>query len=106
MVQIDPLTAGYTEDRLPGLNQQLRDRLRQIPGVRSVSYSMYSPQDGDSWNDGIAIQGRPPESTQDTERRLGARQSRLLQDHRHAGAARPRHRRAGHGHLATGRRCG
>lgn len=66
MVEINPLTAGYTQERLPGLNQQLRDRLRQIPGVRSVSYSMYSPQDGDSWNDGIAIQGRTPESTQDT----------------------------------------
>ncbi len=65
MVQIDPLTAGYTEDRLPVLNQQLRDRLRQIPGVRSLSYSMYSPQDGDTWNSDIAIQGRPPESTQD-----------------------------------------
>ncbi len=64
---IDPLTAGYTEDRLPALNQQLRDRLRQIPGVIGVSYSMYSPQDGDSWNDTIAIQGRPPESTEDTD---------------------------------------
>ncbi len=66
MVHIDPLTAGYSQERLPALGQQLRDRLRQIPGVRSVSYSMYSPQDGDSWNDGIAIQGRTPESTQDT----------------------------------------
>ncbi len=64
---IDPLAAGYTEDRLPALNQQLHDRLRQIPGVIGVSYSMYSPQDGDSWNDSINIQGRTPESTQDTE---------------------------------------
>lgn len=64
---IDPLTAGYTEERLPGLDQQLRDRLRQIPGVLGVSYSMYSPQDGDSWNDSINIQGRTPESTQGTD---------------------------------------
>lgn len=67
IVMIDPLTAGYTEERLPGLSQQLRDRLRQIPGVLGVSYSMYSPQDGDSWGDTIAIQGRPPESTEDTD---------------------------------------
>lgn len=59
MVQINPLTAGYTQERLPGLYQQFRDRLSQIPGVRSVSYSMYSPQDGDSWNDEVAIQGQP-----------------------------------------------
>jgi predicted permease len=65
VVMIDPLTAGYTEGRLPALNQQLRDRLRQIPGVLGVSCSMYSPQDGDSWNDTIAVQGRPPEATQD-----------------------------------------
>ena len=65
MVQIDPLTAGYTVDRLPALYQQFRDRLGQIPGVRSVSYSMYSPQDGDSWNDEISIQGRPELSTLD-----------------------------------------
>jgi predicted permease len=64
MVQFYPLNDGYTLERLPGLYQQLRDRLGQIPGVRSVSYSMYSPQDGDSWNNGIAIQGRAPESTE------------------------------------------
>ncbi len=62
---IDPLTAGYTEDRLPALNQQLRDRLRQIPGVIGVSYSMYSPQDGDNWSDTIIVQGRPPQATED-----------------------------------------
>jgi predicted permease len=64
MVSINPLTAGYTQERLPGLYQQFRDRLSQIPGVQSVSYSMYSPQDGDSWNDGVFIQGRSPESTE------------------------------------------
>jgi predicted permease len=67
IVMIDPLSAGYTEDRLPALNQQLRDRLRQIPGVQNVAYSMYSPEDGDSWNDSIQIQGRPPESTRNIE---------------------------------------
>ncbi len=65
MVQINPLAAGYTLDRLPGLYQQFRDRLGQIPGVHSVSYSLYSPQDGDSWNDAIDIEGRaaPPKHT-------------------------------------------
>ena len=67
IVMIDPLSAGYTQDRLPALNQQLHDRLLQIPGVQHVAYSMYSPQDGDSWNDSIQIQGRPPESTRDIE---------------------------------------
>ena len=62
MVQIDPLSAGYTQDRLPVLYQQFHDRLGQVAGVQNVSYSMYSPQDGDSWNDSIAIEGRSEES--------------------------------------------
>ncbi|HEY1732349.1 MAG TPA: ABC transporter permease [Terriglobales bacterium] len=63
MVQMNPMSGNYTLERLPSLYQQLRDRLGQIPGVLSVSYSMYSPQDGDSWNDNILVQGRTPEST-------------------------------------------
>ncbi len=63
MVEIDPNGADYTQDKLPALYQQFRDRLGQIPGVQSVSYSMYSPQDGDSWNDEIAIEGKPQQST-------------------------------------------
>ena len=67
IVMIDPLSAGYTLERLPALNQQLHDRLLQIPGVQHVAYSMYSPEDGDSWNDSIQVEGRPPESTRDIE---------------------------------------
>jgi predicted permease len=57
MVYINPRIAGYTVERLPGLYQQIRDRMSAIPGVRSVAYSMYSPQDGNSWNSDVAIQG-------------------------------------------------
>ena len=64
MVIVNPLTAGYKPEQLPGLYQQLRDRLRQIPGVLNMSYSMYSPQDGDDWNDDIWVQGRSRESTE------------------------------------------
>ena len=67
IVMIDPRSAGYTEEQLPALNQQLRDRLRQIPGVQHVAYAMYSPEDGDSWNNSIQIEGRSPESTQNIE---------------------------------------
>jgi predicted permease len=65
MVDLNPNTAGYKVEQLPGLYQQIRDRMRQIPGVVDMSYSLYSPQDGDSWNDDIAIEGRSPQATQD-----------------------------------------
>jgi predicted permease len=64
IVIVNPRTAGYKTEKLPALYQQIRDRLRQIPGVLSVSYSLYSPQDGDNWNDDIYVEGRSLESTE------------------------------------------
>lgn len=65
IVEVNPITAGYTLEQLPALYERIRDGLRQVPGVRSMSYSLYSPQDGDTWNDDIFLQGRTQESTQD-----------------------------------------
>ena len=65
IVHLNPLMAGYKPDQLPVLYHQFHERIGQIPGVSTVSYSMYTPQDGDNWNDEIQIQGRSPESTQD-----------------------------------------
>ena len=61
IVRINPALAGYKPDRLYGLYQQLQQRLPQIPGVISASYSIYSPMRGDNWSFGIHIQGRPPD---------------------------------------------
>jgi predicted permease len=58
MVRVDPSLAGYTPDRLYGLYQQLEQRLPQIPGVLSASYSLYSPMRGDNWSSSIHIEGR------------------------------------------------
>jgi predicted permease len=59
IVKIDPGLAGYTADRLDSLYRSLRDRLRQIPGVRSVSLSLYSPMSDMNWSSGVSIEGRP-----------------------------------------------
>jgi len=67
IVQVDPLSAGYKLEQLPPLYQQFHDRIGQVPGVLSVAYSMYSPQDGDNWNDVLHFQGRTAESTQDVD---------------------------------------
>jgi len=65
IIELNPASAGYKAAQLPGLYQAIRDRLGHVPGVLSLSYSMYSPQDGDSWTDDVFIQGRTRESTQD-----------------------------------------
>ena len=65
IIHLNPLMAGYKPEQLPALYQQFRERIGQISGVKSVSYSMYTPQDGDNWNDSIQIEGRSREATQD-----------------------------------------
>jgi predicted permease len=60
IVKIDPGLAGYTVDRLDALYRTLRERLHQIPGVQSVSLSLYSPMSDNNWSSGVSIEGRPP----------------------------------------------
>jgi predicted permease len=57
MVGVDPQSAAYSPDQLTVLYQRMRERLQQIPGVSNVSFSTVTPQDGDSWNSSIAIEG-------------------------------------------------
>jgi predicted permease len=59
IVEIDPQAAGYKPEDLTVLYRTMLDRLHQIPGVRSVGLSTWSPQDGDDWNDSIVIEGHP-----------------------------------------------
>jgi predicted permease len=60
IVRVDPSLAGYTRDRLSGLYSQLQERLERIPGVRSASFSNYSPMQGQNWNESIYVEGHPP----------------------------------------------
>jgi predicted permease len=71
IVRVNPALAGYKVERLYGLYQQLEQRLPQIPGVVSASYSIYSPMKGDNWSLGIHIEGHPPEE------RIGASFNRV-----------------------------
>jgi predicted permease len=59
IVKVDPGLAGYTVERLDGLYRTLRQRLQQIPGVQSVSFSLYSPMSEVNWSSGISVEGRP-----------------------------------------------
>src|SRR5260370_36670565 len=52
---------GYSPERLSTVYERLQQRLPKIPGVRSASFSLYSPMRGGAWSSGIAIEGRSPE---------------------------------------------
>jgi predicted permease len=71
IVRVNPALAGYKVEKLYGLYQQLEQRLPQIPGVVSASYSIYSPMRGDNWSLNIHIEGHPPDE------RIGASFDRI-----------------------------
>jgi predicted permease len=64
---INPILGNYKPEQIEPLFRQIDDRLRQIPGVRMVAPALYAPMTGDSWNDGIRVEGRPePPAKEDT----------------------------------------
>src|SRR5271155_3442825 len=64
---INPMLSNYKPERMEPMFRQIDDRLRQIPGVRMAAPALYAPMTGDSWNDGIRIEGRPePGAKEDT----------------------------------------
>ena len=75
IVWINPMLSNYKPEEMLPIFKEVDDRLRQIPGVRTVAPALYAPMTGDSWNDGIRIQGRPePGAKEDT----GAGWSRVM----------------------------
>jgi predicted permease len=64
---INPMLGNYKAEELEPVFEKINNRLRQIPGVRMVAPALYAPMTGDSWNDGIRVQGRPePGAKEDT----------------------------------------
>jgi predicted permease len=67
IAHVDPQMAGYKPEQLDALYRQLHDTLSAIPGVAQVSFSMYSPMEGDNWGETVFIEGQPappPDSNQ------------------------------------------
>ncbi|MFL6436091.1 MAG: ABC transporter permease [Terriglobales bacterium] len=67
LASINPSLGNYKAEQMEPLYRQINDRLRQIPGVRMVTEALYAPMTGDSWNNGVRIEGRPePPPKEDT----------------------------------------
>ena len=60
IMHIDPQMAGYKPDTLEPLYRQLHDNVSAIPGIQQVSFSIYSPMEGDNWGEGVFLEGEPP----------------------------------------------
>jgi len=67
IASINPSLGDYKPEQMEPLFRQIDDRLQQVPGVRMVAPVLYAPMSGDSWNEGIRIEGRPePGAKEDT----------------------------------------
>jgi predicted permease len=67
ILHIDPMMAGYKPAQIQSLYRKLHDSLAAIPGVMQVSFSLYSPMEGDNWGETVYIEGQappPPDSEQ------------------------------------------
>ena len=60
IAHFDPQMAGYKPEQLPVLYRQLQSNLNAIPGVQQLSFSLYSPMEGDNWGESVNIEGEPP----------------------------------------------
>jgi predicted permease len=59
LASINPTLSTYKPEQMEQLFRRIDDSLRQIPGVRTASPVLYAPMSGNSWNEGVRIQGRP-----------------------------------------------
>jgi predicted permease len=59
VLHVDPSGAGYGPERLAPLYRALEVQFAAIPGMQNVGLAMYSPLDGNQWDDGVFIPGRP-----------------------------------------------
>jgi putative ABC transport system permease protein len=67
IARISPRLSNYKPEQLETMFRRIDDGLLQIPGVRMVAPVLYAPMSGNSWNEGIRVQGRPePGAKEDT----------------------------------------
>jgi predicted permease len=67
--QLDESSLGYQQDdpRLRNLLQQIEQRVSELPGIRSVSFSFFTFNQGE-WSNDVTLQGIPrtPENSHET----------------------------------------
>jgi len=64
---INPTLGNDKPEQMEQQFRRIDDSLREIAGVRMAVPALYAPMTGDSWNDGVRIQGRPePGPKEDT----------------------------------------
>ncbi|HEX3744005.1 MAG TPA: ABC transporter permease [Bryobacteraceae bacterium] len=59
VVDVNAGFAGYSGERLKSVYGEIDRQLRQIPGVRNVAMTLYSPMSGNNWQMGATLEEHP-----------------------------------------------
>ncbi len=70
---LDPSKAGYKGERAAQLRQEVLERIQQVPGVRSASFSFLTPISGGGWdNVARSVEGYTPQPGENMDVYLNA----------------------------------
>lgn len=70
--QLAPSLNGYTEERATFFYQQLLDRLRTAPGVRSAGMASVAVLAGDEWDSSTQVEGHTTQDGEDVQAYMNA----------------------------------
>jgi predicted permease len=60
-IEVDPMLAGYKQNRMHELYREAQDRVSQVPGIVSASFGMIRLMGNLHWRSGIRIPGYEPQ---------------------------------------------
>jgi predicted permease len=70
--QLSPALSGYTDERGTIFYQQLLDRLRSSPGIKSAGMTAVSILSGDEWDSSMSVEGHKPADGEDMQAFMNA----------------------------------
>jgi predicted permease len=70
--QLSPALSGYDESRAQLFNQQLLDRLRSAPGVKSAGLAVVAILSGNEWDSTMAVEGHQVKDGEDMQAFMNA----------------------------------
>ncbi|MGA3236460.1 MAG: ABC transporter permease [Bryobacteraceae bacterium] len=51
--------SSYAPEKIAAIYRDVERQLKDIPGVRNVGLSLYSPMSGNNWNSGVTLESQP-----------------------------------------------
>ena len=85
--QLSPALNGYESQRTVNFYEQLLDKLRAAPGVKSAALASVSILSGDEWDSSMSVEGHQAKDGEDMQAFMNALLARIL---RHDGDSSPR----------------